>query len=154
MKDNTQQLEQLLPLEKLQQALQRFCTSTDMGCIIVDSKGEVMFEEHWQCFCKRNSSRFSTPRVQCCIETERFFAGKLHNDEKSIIFTCNNGFSSIGAPIIIDGLHIASVFIGQFFLSPPNREEQQKVASAKGFNETTYLKAVGAIPSFRRRCFN
>lgn len=146
MKDNTQLFEQLLSLEKLQPALQRFCTSTGVGCIIVNSKGEVMFEENWQCFCKRHSVRFSTPRVQCCIETEPLFAEKIHNDEKSIIFTCNNGFSSIGAPIIIDGLHIASVFIGLFFLSPPDREEQQKVVSVKGFDEVTFLKAVGAIP--------
>jgi hypothetical protein len=50
------------------------------------------------------------------------------------------------SPIIIEGHHLANVFIGQFHLGPPDLEFFRQQARQFGYDEAEYLKAVQDAP--------
>jgi hypothetical protein len=50
------------------------------------------------------------------------------------------------SPIIVEGLHLANVFIGQFHLGPPDLDFFRKQAQQFGYPEAEYLKAVAEAP--------
>ncbi len=148
MADDTPPIVQLIPFEKLQSALQRFCAAVELGCLMVGPKGGVMIEEDWHCFCKKDAATRQRPTFTSCLETENFFADSLPADQKVLINTCNNGFSCIGAPIIIEGQLVASIFVGLFLLAPPAPELLQTTAAAEGIEEPALLTAAAALPVF------
>jgi len=77
MTDDSSDLNRLISFDRLQAALQRFSASIAMGCIIVDAKGEALVEVDWPCFCKNNRALSGKLAGRCCVETERFLAGKF-----------------------------------------------------------------------------
>ncbi|WP_319585491.1 PAS domain S-box protein [uncultured Desulfobulbus sp.] len=147
MEDHTRRIDQLIPLAKLQSTLQRFSTSVALGCIIIDPKGEVILEEDWPCFCNNPATR-QIPACQGCTELKHLFAGRLPTDTKSCVFTCKSGFHGVGAPIIIEGLHVASIFAGLFSLSPPEQEIQPTTVAAKRFAEPAEHTTAAHLPVF------
>jgi len=146
MTDDSSDLNRLISFDRLQAALQRFSASIAMGCIIVDAKGEALVEVDWPCFCKNNRALSGKLAGRCCVEIERFLAGKFAQGETASTFTCDNGFSHIGAPIFIAGAHVATVFIGLFLLSPPDEGEQKRIAAARGFDAALFCEAAAALP--------
>ncbi|MCK5148265.1 PocR ligand-binding domain-containing protein [bacterium] len=55
------------------------------------------------------------------------------------------------SPVLIEGEHLATVFTGQFFYSPPNEEIEdffKKQAQSFGFEEESYMAAFRDIPVF------
>jgi hypothetical protein len=50
------------------------------------------------------------------------------------------------SPIIVEGRHLANVFIGQFHLGPPDLEFFREQAATFGYPEAEYLKAVAEAP--------
>ncbi|WP_136808197.1 PAS domain S-box protein [Desulfosediminicola flagellatus] len=148
MKKDYKHLDQLIPLERLKPAFQKFCKSMHVGCIITNSEGQAVIEENWQCLCKNDDGISDHSVSHSCIEVENFFEGKLHSGDKSIIFTCKSGMSSVGAPIVIDGLQVASIFLGFFYYSSADIEIQKNLAEGKGTDHTTYPGTSANIPTF------
>ncbi|SHO53817.1 PocR ligand-binding domain-containing protein, partial [Desulfopila aestuarii] len=104
--------------EKLQSVLRKFCTFVEMGCCIVAPNGRIIIEEGWECLCASSQQELKSIDSRRCIDTERFFIHKPEPGLDNKVFTCRNGFNSVGAPIQIDGLHIATIFIGPFIQEP------------------------------------
>lgn len=128
----------LINFEKLQSVLRKLCAFVKMGCCIVAPDGRIIIEEGWECLCASGQHELKSSDFRRCIDTQRFFADKVETGLKSHVFTCRNGFSNVGVPIQIDGLHIASIFIGPFTQEPsqPERlsllplDEQKRNANA------------------------
>jgi len=57
-----------------------------------------------------------------------------------------NGMTDAASPIIIEGKHLANVFVGQFLLAPPDREFFGRQAGQMGFDREAYLKALDEVP--------
>jgi hypothetical protein len=62
------------------------------------------------------------------------------------MYTCKNGMTDCAAPIIVEGQHLANVFIGQFHLGPPDLEFFRCQAQQFGYPEADYLRAVAEAP--------
>ena len=62
------------------------------------------------------------------------------------MYKCKNGMTDAAAPIIVEGHHLANVFIGQFHSAPPNPAFFIDQARRFGYDEADYLQAVTAAP--------
>lgn len=61
-------------------------------------------------------------------------------------YRCHNGFNDAVAPFIVNGKHIANVFVGQFLTTPPEISFFKQQAVKYGFDEKEYLQALKEIP--------
>ena len=107
-------LDQLIPFEKIHMVLKRFCTSTGMGCTIVDPEGQVVCAADWQRFCD-NCPSATAPALGRCFENGNALPEKLIYTAKPIISTCSKGLSIAVATIMVEGVNLASIIArGQF----------------------------------------
>ena len=70
----------------------------------------------------------------------------MQSGEEFTLYQCKNGMTDAAAPIVVDGRHLANVFIGQFHSVPPDLEFFRQQARRFGYDETDYLKAIEAAP--------
>jgi len=68
-------------------------------------------------------------------------------------YRCTNGMIDAAMPIVINGRHLASFYIGQFFYDddPPDREFFIARAAEFGFDRESYLSALDRVPLFTRK---
>jgi PAS domain S-box-containing protein len=116
MEDIQCKFSDFIHFEKLKAVLRRLCVSVKMGCCVVDPHGRIIIEEGWHCFCNIRESILKASMHRKCIDSSRFFSNNIDPECTHHVFTCKNGFSNVGAPIRIDGLHLASIFVGPFTL--------------------------------------
>lgn len=62
------------------------------------------------------------------------------------MYRCKNGLVDCASPIIIEGEHVANLFIGQFLLETPDRSFFKKQAEQFGFNLDSYMSALDKVP--------
>jgi len=55
------------------------------------------------------------------------------------------------SPIVIEGKHVANVFVGQFLLTAPDKAFFQEQAEEFGFDTAGYFQALDEVPSYARR---
>lgn len=106
--------DQLIPIHRLQSALRRFSASIEMGCCLIDPHGEVVFETDWSCRYGIQGATCSVHSFRNCLEANPFLEPQPSSWEKTTLHTCDNGLSALGAPIMIDNIHLGSIFIGMF----------------------------------------
>jgi len=147
MNFNELRFDELIPLAKLRLAMERFSASIGIGCIIVDPQGDTIIQVNWKCFCMSYSKKIPSIR-KSCVETDSFFENILNNSKHSTVYTCDNGLSSAVAPIIVEGFHVANIFIGQFLVNFCDMEMQRNIAETKGLTEIEYLESVSQLPVF------
>jgi diguanylate cyclase (GGDEF)-like protein/PAS domain S-box-containing protein len=62
------------------------------------------------------------------------------------MYRCRNGLTDCAAPIVLDGQHVANLFIGQFFLDAPDLAYFEQQQQAFGFDKTAYFEALDEVP--------
>jgi PAS domain S-box-containing protein len=75
----------------------------------------------------------------------------MDQEKGGVIHRCKHSLIDFGAPVIVEGKHIANVFGGQFFTERPDMEFFKKRAGVFGFDEADYLEAVREVPVHRKR---
>ena len=138
-------LPDLLDLEKLTPILEDFCNTVGIASAIIDLEGNVLTHARWQRICT-DFHRVDRRTRARCIESDTQLASNLKKGKEFSIYTCKNGLTDAASPVIIDGRHVANVFVGQFLLSQPNRDEFKKQALEFGFDTKDYLKALDEVP--------
>ncbi|MBZ0243740.1 MAG: PAS domain S-box protein, partial [Bacteroidales bacterium] len=81
-----------------------------------------------------------------CRISDTELAGKLPEGEKFHCYKCLNGLVDVAAPIVINGLHVANLFSGQFLFEEADRQFFKKQTGKYGFDEKKYLEALEKIP--------
>lgn len=136
---------ELLDLKHLQALLDHFCNSVGIASSIIDLKGTILAATHWQRACA-DFHRIDKSSCNRCIESDTRLAIQLQQGQKFSVFQCKNGLTDAASPIDIDGRHVANVFIGQFFLRPPDLDVFRKQAKKLGYDEDAYIKAIQSVP--------
>src|SRR5690606_10404754 len=90
--------------------------------------------------------RQARPTLQRCLESDRDLALQLEQGKNYSIYRCRNGLTDCATPIILDGEHIANLFIGQFLLQEPDPAYFTEQAKQAGFNTEDYLAALAEVP--------
>lgn len=135
----------LIDFEKVNTLLEGFNKSTGFVTAILDLDGNVLSKSGWRRICTDFHRVHSETSKKCTI-SDTVLAGKMDKGEKYHCYKCLNGLVDVAVPIVIKGDHIANLFSGQFFFEAPDSTFFQKQAKTYGFNEGSYLKALGEVP--------
>ena len=134
-------LKELLEIEKLSGLLEQFYSATGLSNFIVDLKGNILHGVGWKSICTEFHRKHKTSSERC-LRSDTILANRLKKKEKYAIYICQNGMVDVATPIIIDGVHVANLFIGQFFFETPDKDFFIKQAEELGFDKGKYMKAL------------
>lgn len=138
--DDIKDLQEILDIEKLSRLLEQFYRATGLANFIVDLKGNILYgvgsKSIYTEFYRKN--KISSER---CINSDTILADQVEKKEKYSINICQNGMVDVAFPIIIYRVHVATLFIGQFFFKTPDKDFFIKRAEDLGFNKEKYAQA-------------
>ncbi len=135
----------LKDMKSLQPLLDSYCESAQIAAAIIDLEGEVLVGSHWQRICTQFHRKHPIT-CQKCIESDTIIASHMRRGENFSIYQCKNGLTDAASPIIVEGVHVANLFVGQFLLDTPDQNFFRNQAAHFGFPEEDYLKALAEVP--------
>ncbi|MFA7268586.1 MAG: PocR ligand-binding domain-containing protein [Sterolibacterium sp.] len=138
-------LGELVDLDELQVLFSHFCEAVGVAAAIIDLDAKVLASSRWQRACT-DFHRVNPDSCARCIESDTELALKLEDGSDFTMYQCKNGMTDCASPIIVEGQHLANVFIGQFHLGPPNLAFFAEQAKQFGYPEADYLQAVSEAP--------
>ena len=141
------QLQDLVDVPKLQELLDSLYDTFELPTAIVDTESNILTLSGWQKICLK-FHRANPATEKQCRQSDRYIADHILEGNSSVVYRCPMGLIDIATPIIIDGKHVGSVFIGQLFLEKPDVEHFRSQAKEYGFNEEDYLEALEKVPVF------
>ncbi len=144
-------LSDLVDLSQIQNLSEAHYKAAGMPIGIIDARtGAILVGTGWQDICTRfhRSHPLSEKR---CQESDSYIKGRVH-DGKPSAYKCQNGLWDIGIPITVDGSHLATLFLGQFFYEreKPDRNFFVRQAGEFGYDLSAYLAALDRVPVFSR----
>ncbi|MBF0159142.1 MAG: PocR ligand-binding domain-containing protein [Magnetococcales bacterium] len=139
------QLGDLVDLSELQALFSNFCETVGVAAAIIDLRGVVLASSRWQ---RAYTDFHRVHPMTCarCIESDTDLAIQLSDGADFTLYRCKNGMTDCASPIIVDGQHLANVFIGQFHLNRVDEDFFRQQANEFGFPQQDYLRAVSEAP--------
>jgi diguanylate cyclase (GGDEF)-like protein/PAS domain S-box-containing protein len=138
-------LGELIDTKRLQEVLDNLYAATGIPSGIVGTDGEIITATGWRDICTK-FHRVNDITETRCVESDMAIKNKISAGERYVISKCKNGMVDIGAPIRVNGEHIATMFQGQFFFEEPDWNFFKKQAKDVGFDEESYIEAIKATP--------
>jgi len=140
----------LVDISAVQTLMDNLWQASGIPTGIIDVDGTVLVATGWQDICTR-FHRQHPQTAKRCQESDRYLqhflqAGHPIPDCGYIEYPCKNGMIDIAVPIIIADLHLANLFMGQFFYEPPDEDFFQKQAQDCGFDLEEYMEALRSVP--------
>lgn len=135
----------LVDISKVQKLIKMFYAATGLTASILDVKNNILVASSWQKICSHFHRNNQETRERC-LWSDSYISRNLKSGQRHVIYKCENGLIDVASPIIVDGQHLANVFMGQFVHEKPDREYFKEKAKRFGFNEAAYLKALGEVP--------
>lgn len=146
--------DELIDLAAVQKLMESLWQSTGMPVAILDLQGEVLVATGWQRICTEFHRRHPELAARCRQSDQTIHARLQQSsalDEWDFVeYTCQNGLIDAALPILIEGRHLATLFIGQYFHAPPDQEFFRAQAHEFGIEEAVYLAALASVPVFSR----
>ncbi len=139
----TSKIDELIDIPLIQKWLDNFHELTGMTSALIGKDGTIYTKSGWQDICT-NFHRVHPVTCALCVESDQYIND--HLDEGVVGYSCKNGLHDYAAPIIIGGEHVASLFTGQLFHTPPNRKFFEEQARKYGFPLHDYLQALEKVP--------
>ena len=139
------EINEIIDIPSLQGLLDNFCNSIEIASAIIDLKGNVLASSRWQRACT-HFHRVNESSCANCIQSDTDLSSKLEEGEEYSIYKCNNGLVDCASPIIINGKHIANVFIGQFLIQKPDILFFTEQSEKYGYDQSSYLEAIKEVP--------
>ncbi|MEN6459924.1 MAG: PocR ligand-binding domain-containing protein [Syntrophomonas sp.] len=134
----------LVDIPFLQKLLNSFYEATGIPHGLQDENNNILSGIGWQDICT-NFHRVC-PHTECrCKQSDSYIAAHLH-DGPFVGYKCMNGLMDFGTPIIVEGQHLASIFLGQFLHEPPDEDYFRRQAQEYGFDEAAYMEALRRVP--------
>ncbi len=134
----------LVDISFLKQLLNSFYIATGIPHGLHDENNNILSGIGWQDICTQFHR--VCPQTECrCKQSDSYIFDHLH-DGAYVSYKCMNGLMDFGVPIIIEGQHLASIFLGQFLHEPPDEEFFRRQAQEFGFDEAAYIEALRRVP--------
>jgi diguanylate cyclase (GGDEF)-like protein len=124
----------LADILKLQELMGSLYWLTDIAIGIIDADGTFLFCAGWRGDC--------TCGNQHTCDCQAYISSHLD----PVTYTCRRcptGMLHYACPIVVEGEHLASVYIGQFFAEPPALNEIELEATKRGLIPAEYGHLLG-----------
>jgi diguanylate cyclase (GGDEF)-like protein/PAS domain S-box-containing protein len=138
-------LEELLKETEIQQLFESFYNLITIPIAIIDLNANVLLSSRWQRICTQ-FHRVHPTACERCIESDTQLALQLQEGKTYTIYTCRNGLTDCASPIVIEGKHIANLFIGQFLTKVPDEAWFRRQAGEFSFDIADYIAALHEVP--------
>lgn len=143
--DMRYEFETLVRNENFKELFDSFCETVGVAAAIIDVDGVILSASRWQRVCT-DFHRQNNKSCTNCIESDTELASRLDDGSEFTSYRCKNGMTDCASPIVVEGTHLANVFIGQFHITEPDRAFFAKQAEEFGFDAEKYLEAVLEAP--------
>jgi PAS domain S-box-containing protein len=134
----------LVDIAQFSDMMASFYHATGIPHGLIDKDNVILSGIGWQDICSKFHRENERSRCRC-HESDLYISQHLQ-DGPFIGYKCANGLMDYASPILIDGEHVATIFLGQFLHEPPDREAFLKQAKEFGFDEAAYLAALAKVP--------
>ncbi len=134
----------LVDIKAFEELLKSFYEATGIPYGLEDENNNIISGIGWQDICTR-FHRACRQTEYRCRQSDRFIRTHLYGGSYAG-YKCMNGLIDYAAPIIVEGQHLATIFLGQFLHEPPNEKYFRSQAKIYGFNEEDYLEALRRVP--------
>lgn len=142
-------LEDVIDVNRIQKLLDLLYDIASVPSSIIDLDGRILTGSGWKEVCLE-VHRKVPGMLNNCLESDIHLANQMLARKPLALYKCKNGLIDGAAPIIIQGRHMANIFTGQFFISPPDLEYFRERARAFGLDEKDYVAKIQALPVFPR----
>ena len=137
----------IIDIDELKALFESYSDITGMVTALLDLEGNVLIATNWQDSCTQ-FHRVNGATSKRCHESDTALAGALEKGEKYTAYRCRNGLVDVATPVIIDGMHLANFFTGQFFYQKPDLAYFANQADQVGFDKEAYLAAIQKVPVY------
>ena len=135
---------EMVDIPRLQKLMDALYEATGMPSAIIDKDLIIMTATGWQDICIK-FHRIQSQTLQKCKESDNYISENLQK-EPYVGYRCKNGMLDYACPIIIEGKCVATLFIGQLFLEPPQEDFFRQQARKYNFDEEEYIAALRKVP--------
>jgi diguanylate cyclase (GGDEF) domain len=132
-------------ISDLKELIESIYSMTGISCFIKNADGETIILTKYNKICEKLHKDDSLIRFRQC-EAEKNILHQIKNGKDYAVCQCKNSLIYIGAPILINGNYIATLFAGQVFSKEPDIECFKVQAKKFKFNEEEYIKSIKEIP--------
>lgn len=135
---------EIVDISSLQRLMDKLYEASGIPSGILDRDSNVLTASGWQDICLK-FHRVHPETLKNCKESDDYIAKHLQAGPY-VGYQCKNGMIDYACPIIVEGQHLATLFLGQFFFEPPQEDFFRQQAKKYGFDEEAYLTALRKVP--------
>ncbi|QZY55376.1 PocR ligand-binding domain-containing protein [Crassaminicella profunda] len=135
----------LIDLKQFQRLMESFYNISKVPYTLLDLDGNILSSIGWQDICTK-FHRINPKSASRCKKSDLSIKDRFNPVEKYGIYQCENGLMDAFIPVIVKDEHIATLVLGQFFLSHPDIAYFRKQAQTFNFDESAYLKSLSRVP--------
>jgi len=145
---------EIVDLDRMQGILENLCGTTGIPGVLVDSEGRVLASVQWRNICSC-FHRIHPDSAERCRKSEEYLQSKLRQEgplppSGFFEYRCEFGMVDLARPILVQGRHLASLLLGQFFYAPPDEGFFLEQARHYDYDEDRYLEALRQVPVLPR----
>jgi two-component sensor histidine kinase/ligand-binding sensor protein len=141
----------------ISRVFESFLAVSGMAMSLISSSGKVLSSANWQSLCSR-FYRVHPETRRLCEETDRnvgeTLAAASFSSGASVPFRyrCANGLREIAQPLFVEGVHWATIYLGQFLYDDEGVDETALAERARryGWDEADFLAAARTIPRYSK----
>lgn len=130
---------------RLNALFDHFLDAIGIAIALVGLDGKILASSKWQRACMQFHRGNEITR-QRCHESDVELSSTMQQGSNYALYKCRNGLTDCATPLIIDGSHVANLFIGQFFLTEPDNHFFAEQGEQLGFSSEEYLTAIAEVP--------
>jgi len=127
--------------------MKSFYLATGIPSRIIDMNGTIIVASGWQKICQDFHGK-NSQMEKLCKQRNDTVKQHLKSTNPYFCYKYPTGLTDAAAPIIIDGVHIATVFQGQFLFEKPDLTFFERQAENYGFDKVTYMEALAEVPIY------
>lgn len=148
------ELADIIDYKAIQSLMDDFYKLTHIGVGIIDLHGNVLVATGWQDICMK-FHRINPETCGHCLESDIRLSCDVPPGTFKL-YKCNNNMWDMATPIVVGGLHIGNLFLGQFFFDEEDLPYDTFRLQAKqyGFDEKAYIEALERVPRWSRELVN
>ncbi len=143
---------QIVDIPQIKQLLEAHFQTTGVLSAILDTNENILVAVGWQDICTR-FHRANPDSLARCRQSDALIKSRMQELQGDILeYRCANGLQEVAMPIVIEGEHLATFFLGQFFYDDerPDPEYFRRQAREFGFDEEDYMAALSRVPFLTR----
>ena len=144
--DGKYSVRELVDIAQLRQILEKFSAATGFttGFVAYPSQ-EVLIATGWRDCCTK-FHRANPASAHHCAESNVYLTERLKQLKELNIKPCGLGLVDGATPIVVKGVHIASLATGQVFFEQPDMARFTEQARKYGYDVEAYLEAIRKVP--------